>query len=375
MSIHNARGAAGWTVLPTEGASLWDEMLLGTHASFHQFPFWTEPYRKMGITPTYLVHGDPKHPTAYACLQSVGMPGFRLGIMIDGPISLNGAPKVPDHLLHELVDWARRSGYIFLKFTHFDPDAIQQITVQLKAEASDPFPFFGHQSERLVINLVDDEEAMLASFDREVRRQIRAATRVNFEIRSSDSPESLAELWPMIERLTERKGFRVYRPEAGWQELLERASKHQCARVYSASLDSRVVQAIMVVRDANTAEYMLGALDLEALGDNPSPACLLQWNVMKDMRRLGCSAYNLGPPTGTVYRFKKKFNPTHHHPPPPVFVPIRSVLSSIWCKAVLGIILKLWPQIRAMATRGFKKQTPGHHGPRASDQDGETKHE
>ena len=65
----------------------WNETLLHTAGSYHQYPFWTEPYRRMGIRPVYLGYGNGEVLTAYACIQSIGLPGFRLGVVVDGPVN------------------------------------------------------------------------------------------------------------------------------------------------------------------------------------------------------------------------------------------------------------------------------------------------
>lgn len=354
----DSRDPVGWTPIPSSEVSAWDEKLLHTASSYHQYPFWTEPYRRLGIRPTFLLHVGEQASDAYVCVQSVGMPGLRLGIIVNGPVNLHSNAPVDGHILEELVVWARRSGYILLKFSHADPECLHRLVTSLGAKTVDAFPFFGNLGERLVVDLLDDEKAMLASFEREARQDIKKALCAEYEIRSSDSAEDLATIWPMIERLSRRKGIRMYRPVAGWQDLLARASRHQCARIYMASLDSEIVQAILVVRDARIAQTMLSVLDVDTLRGRQSPGCLLHWQAMRDMRRLGCLAYDLGPPSGPVFMFKRKFHPAHAIPPHPVVVATRPALYFLWSRAVLRTILLAWPRLRSALSRLLQWASP-----------------
>jgi hypothetical protein len=196
---------------------------------------------------------------------------------------------------------------------------------------------------------------MLAKFQPVCRYEIRAALRAAYEIRVSDSAQDFATLWPMFERLYERKGFRSFRPLAGWMEMISRASAIKCARIYSASQGARTVQAILVVRDARRAEYMLGALDVEQLGKNPSPACLLHWHAMQDVRRLGCTAYDLGPPSGPVYQFKRKFRPVSHVPPQPVTIATSPLLYRLWTTLGLRGAWRVWPTARSLFSKALRR--------------------
>ena len=100
---------------------------------------------------------------------------------------------------------------------------------------------------------------------------------------------------------------------------------------------------------------MLGALDIERLGKNPSPACLLHWYAMKDSFKLGCKAYNLGPPSGAVYQFKRKFRPRSQVPPPPVTVAVNRPLYWLWTRLVLRVAVPMWPRFRSMLSAVLRR--------------------
>jgi hypothetical protein len=354
--LFHPKAAQGWSRIPPSEIPAWNEKLLHTAASYHQYPFWIEPYRHMGIKRRYLRYVRGGVPIAYVCVQSIGLPRVRLGVIVNGPVGLEVDLPVDEESLRDLVVWARRAGYVFLKFSHFDPELLRCVGSLPRARTVDAFPFFGSQDERLVVPLQDNEDAMLAAFQPVARYEIRAAVRAGYDIRVSDSPDDFASIWPMIERLSERKGFHVYRPVAGWQDMIARASEHRCARVYTAALESKIVQAILVVRDARTAEYRLGALDVNVLGKRPSPACLLHWHAMRDMHRLGCLAYNLGPPSGPVFQFKRKFRPASILPPPSVSVVTSRGLYWCWSNVLLRAAAVMWPAFRSTLARILRRK-------------------
>ena len=342
-----------WREIPCTEIFGWSETLLRTSGGYHQHPFWTEPYRRMGIRPVYLGYGDSEVLTAYACIQSIGLPGFRLGIVVNGPVNLQSDVPVDERVLRSLTTWAKRAGYVFVKFSHRDAGFLGRVASLSNAEPVNAFPFFGGMNDELVVELRENEDEMLASFQSIARYEIRAALRAEYEIRVSDSPRDFAQIWPMIERLSVRRGFRVYRPLAGWLDMIERASAQKCARIYSAHLASKTMQAILVVRDARTAEYMLGALDVDALGGNPSPACLLHWRAMRDAFALGCVAYALGTPSGKVFQFKRKFRPAHLLATEPVTVVTSRIRYWLWSKVILRTALPMWPRFRAMLSQAL----------------------
>ena len=114
---------------------------------------------------------------AVCVMVSVGAPGVRLGVIVDGPVTLQPSSAANTQFLTELIAWAKRAGFVFLKFSHFDADLVRLIESLPNVEAVNAFPFYGSQKERLLVDLQKDEEAMLASFQPVARYEIRAACR------------------------------------------------------------------------------------------------------------------------------------------------------------------------------------------------------
>ncbi len=341
-----------WRPIPSAEVEAWSRRLLSTRASFVQYPYWNEPYRRLGFSPVYLVCFADGAPCAYVALLRLGPPGLRFGLVNGGPVPLRGESVELD-AVRALRAWAKRSGYVFLRIKQNDAQAAQALASLPQGRAENPFPFYGgYDSGVLLVELKERDEDILASFQQVARRNIRAAEKVGYEISASRSPEDFAEAWPLFETVWRRKGVDHDRPRAVWEETIRAAG--DCARLYTAHLNGRLVEAILIFRDGVTADYHLGALEVAALGDHASPSCLLHWRAMRDARDAGCRWYNLGwkdSDADPVYVFKRKFRPLERPTPPPVTLVANALTYALWSGAALPLLLRAWPRLRALLLR------------------------
>jgi hypothetical protein len=344
-----------WHPIADSELDSWNERLLGTAASYVQFPFWNEAYRWLKFKPVYLActPGQDGSPCAYVCLLSIGVPGYRIGLINNGPVNLLADVPVPAMVLEALKHWASQNGFVFLRFSGFGSELLNQVGPTSRVNA---FPFLTINNHPLLVELRESEDEMLAGFQKVARYEIRNARRVGYEITVSDDAKDLEEAWFLFPKLAKRKGFSLRRPPFVWADIIRRASPQKCARLYTARLESRLVQAIIIVRDARMAEYKLGALDVEALSGNPSPSCLLHWHAMRDSYQLGCEYYDLGHPTGAVYKFKRKFRPVAKLYPPPVTLVIKPSSYRLWSEIVLPAFCQIWPQLLSLITRAISSR-------------------
>lgn len=344
-----ASSHTGWTTIPQQELASWNQRLLQTDASLYQYPYWNEPFRRMYFSPQYLVYRSQNEPNAYVCILTIGLPRLKIGLVHRGPVSLGSGLAVSSSALEYLYQWAKDAGYIFLRFSHSDPEYLERIAVLGYSERTDSFPFYRDLSEELMIEQVEDDAQMLASFQPVARRKIKKASTVGYEISVSDSPEAFEAVWPLFQGLSKRKGFR-YRPLASYLDLIRLARSQQCVRIYAAHLEGNPVGAILIIRDRINSCYMSGALDTDALQGQESPSCLLHWRAMRDLYRLGVRYYFLGTRSGLVYRFKQQFRPTERVIPPPVILVINRAGYRLWSGAVRNLML-LWPRFKKLLFR------------------------
>jgi lipid II:glycine glycyltransferase (peptidoglycan interpeptide bridge formation enzyme) len=198
-----------------------------------------------------------------------------------------------------------------------------------RAERTNGVPFYPHPTTELYVDLLRDEKTLFAGFQAVARRNIRRAREAGYVISVDYEPHALKKAWPAFQSRSLQKGIR-YRQLETYERIMCEAKPYRASHLYTAWLKGVPMAAILVLRDCTTAHYFLGTIDADALGDAPSPACLLHWAAMREAADMGCSYYNLGTRSGTVYTFKAKFRPVEHERPSPVTLAIKPRLYQLW---------------------------------------------
>lgn len=80
---------------------------------------------------------------------------------------------------------------------------------------------------------------------------------------------------------------------------------------------------------------------------------LLHWYAMREFARTDppCSYYDLGTRSGSVYRFKQKFDPIERQYPPPVTVVTNAATYALWSGAALPTATRMWPRVKTLLYR------------------------
>lgn len=321
----------GWIEVPKSDLAEWNRRLLCTSAHLHQYPLWNEPLRRIRAAPDYLVYTRDGRSLAWIAVLIVGVGPLRFGLVRGGPVSLDGEPVAPV-AMNALCQWGRKRGIAWLRLAHPDPEPVETVAACAPSRRADLFPFYPHPEPDLVVGLLEDEAAMLSGFQKVARQEIRKAAQAGYDLEWTADAEKLAPAWPMFQSLNQRKGHRVYnRPLESYQELMRLSEPCRCARLYLARLRGRLVQAALLVRDRDSAHYVAGALDVEALEGNVSPACLVHWTAMRDFSVMGARRYVLGGRgSGGLQVFKNKFHPHQWEWAPPVSLALRPALARLW---------------------------------------------
>jgi hypothetical protein len=338
-----------WFEVRAQDLAVWNGVLLDTATSLYQYPFWNEPYRPLWLTPRYMAWGTEDRPLAFVSILTIGFGPAKIGLVFRGPSSLHPEFHFTQPAIQELLDWARAEGYVFIRFTHSDPEILTQLAAAGHAEDFDAFPYFLDypvQSPDYIVEQFDCEEATLAGFDREARRKLRRASEAGYEFRADDSPEALAQAWPLYQDCARRKHFRLERPLSVYQETIRLAQAHDCVRVYSAHLNGKMVGSTLVFRDRTIAHSLLACFD----ADHRHAAVFLHWRAMRDMYRLGARRYNLGPGPGSLARFKQQFCETPVAYPAALTVVLNQSLFQIWRKVIFPIAKGLRPTLRKIVS-------------------------
>ena len=62
--------------------------------------------------------------SAFATVLTLGIGPAKIGLVFRGPAPLSPDIALPRSVYSELLDWARDQGYMFLRFTHSDPEIL-----------------------------------------------------------------------------------------------------------------------------------------------------------------------------------------------------------------------------------------------------------
>ena len=337
-----------WREIPESDLPAWNGRLLETTASLRQYPFFNDGLRRAGglwvttgrrfaaaiaearrwtTAPRFLARETPQGGT-FACIVTIGVPGFKVGCILDGPIALHDG-QVDKAAIRELIEWARDNNYIALRVTHSSEDFLAALADMGTSERIDGVPFYPHPSSELYIDLLPDASAISAGFQAVARRNIRQAREAGYSVTIDTEPEAMVKAWPAFRSRSAQKGI-SYRDLDTYKRMMSAAKPHGTAHLYTAWRQEIPIAAILILRDRTTAHYFLGTIDVDALGDAPSPACLLHWDAMQEAKERGASFYNLGTRSGPVYTFKAKFRPVEHDHPAPLTLVIKPALYRLW---------------------------------------------
>jgi len=339
-----------WRELPQTELGEWNRRLLEEpSASIRQFPLFNEGLRGSGglwvtipgrysaaialgrrwtTTPRYLVHQSPNGATIFVCIVTIGVPGFRFGCILDGPVAMDGGP-IEASAVRDLIIWARRNHYVAIRLTHSSEAFLDSWSRVGSSDRVDGVPFYPRPTSELYVELLSDEAPMLSRFQAVARRNIRQGRDAGYEISVDHDPGALRKAWPAFESRSAQKGI-TYRDLETYTRMMREAEPHRAAHLYTAWRERRPVAAILNLRDRTTAHYFLGTIALDVLGDAPSPAALLHWTAMRHAAEMGATFYNLGTRSGPVYTFKAKFRPVEHDRPEPLTLIINPWLYGLW---------------------------------------------
>ena len=307
------------------------------HASIKQYPAFNERFRRFLSKPTYLKCVDGSGATlGFVGLISLAFPGIRCGFVIDGPVFFGGRPCEDDHG-RALVAWLRSHGYAFVRFSHRDPAQIQSFALWPEAVRENPLPFILRYGSECVISLKADDAEMHSGFQQTARKEIRRAREAGSIIRRSSNLKDFQNLWPIFTKRAKEKGFPLQNLER-YESMFALSRREDLARLYTCYYNDLPVFPVLLLRERAEVYGMLGALDKNALGDKPSPCCLVYWTIMREYRDLGCLRFNMGQPTGSVYALKRKFRPSMTPSPFTITLVVNPRVYRIWIRVIMRTI-------------------------------------
>lgn len=147
-----------------------------------------------------------------------------------------------------------------------------------------------------LVDLTLDDDALLASFDKDTRYAIRRAERegvVTAVIAEPDDDAALSELHALVSETLDRAHYRLpslERYRLAWRGLA-RAGR---ARIVEARYEGRLESAALLVVEGDRSFYLYGGSIREAKGDTKRfPSYAAQWRMMLTAREMGARTHDL----------------------------------------------------------------------------------
>ena len=158
----------------------------------------------------------------------------------------------------------------------------------------------------IIINIKDDEDAILARMKQKTRYNIRLAEKKRVTVRVWGDIESFHKMMLVTGG---RDGFGVHSLEYYKRAYEFLHSKGMC-EILVAEYEGKSLAALFVARNGNHAYYLYGASTDEER--NRMPTYLLQWEAMKWAKARGCGEYDLwGVPDEDEATLEANFETRH----------------------------------------------------------------
>jgi peptidoglycan pentaglycine glycine transferase (the first glycine) len=210
------------------------------------------------------------------------------------------APRGPwwrdDDALRALLGWLRRKQAFRAPLLRADPLVTDDKT--LRALGFWPSPQQIQPRATILVDLARSDDAIMESFDRQVRYNARHALKKGVEV-AEGGIELVRDFWGLLNATAERKGF-VERSVDYYEQFLRHFGSS--ARVFLARYEGETVYGAVLALFGQRAYYLYGASG----GDRSvKPSELTQYRAMLWAKSRGATLYDMwGVPT----------HPTEEHP-------------------------------------------------------------
>lgn len=192
-------------------------------------------------------------------------------------------------LLAEMTALARREHAAYLRVSPAETDG-PEAAERWRQNGFIPAPTPMHVEHTWVVDLTVGEERLWAGMRRQTRSAIRHAQAAGVTVTTSVAPADLEVLIALYAETARRNGFRPLPADFIRQEG-EVFLAHDEAQLFLAQGAGRPLAAVLVLfhGDAAYAHHGASASEQRKL----FPAHLIQWEIMRAVRRRGCRMYDL----------------------------------------------------------------------------------
>lgn len=153
------------------------------------------------------------------------------------------------------------------------------------------------------INILPNEEQLLADMKQKVRYNISLAKKHNVVIRQSCEISDIEAFWQLTKQTADRDGFKSHSKEH-YKKMFEAMCSCNNLKLFLAEYNGKIIAANIVTFFGNTCTYLHGAsADLHREVMAPY---LLQWETILAAKKQGLEFYDFGGVNGKTY-FNEKW--------------------------------------------------------------------
>jgi peptidoglycan pentaglycine glycine transferase (the first glycine) len=289
----------------------WDEAAAWSpRGHVMQSTAWARIRRAQGWRAEY-VRGERPLPCALVLWRPLAF-GQRLAYVPRGPVIEPGDAEGLRRILEQLAERARRGGAVFLKV---DPELDPADAAPALAEAGfRRGPDIQPVLATLELALGRDDDALLATFEKDTRWSVRQATKRGVVVRVAEGDADLRTFHALYAETGSRAGF-ITRTAQYYRSVWGTLIAAGLATLRLAEHGGRAVAGAITWRCGERELYMYGASN-EA-GRRCYASYLLQWECIRAARDRGAARYDFGgipldpertdDPMRGPYLFKKGF--------------------------------------------------------------------
>jgi len=241
---------------------------------------------------------------------------------IEGGVLLNrNDPSLLEAFCQGLISKLASESFVDLRLFMHQPRRIEGREVAENLALHDAVDRLGFRRDEneigtYFVRLDRDDEAIVESFSKNCRRDVRKAEREGVTVEAS-TDESLLDLFYKQHASTYgRKGLPVA-PKKPFVATIARGVREGLMRIYSASFAGKIVNMALISR-VGIPRYMKGASIVSTLEERVPPSGqILHYRIMRHLRDEGYRLYDLGGSPGpepaeghpnySVWRFKHGF--------------------------------------------------------------------
>ncbi len=292
--------------------SQWNQFILtDKNISFVQSIHRVRAYEKYGMDWELLLCIDEEDNVLLGSANVIiKMPLFKLYICSNGPTIAQGFEDKSEEFFEQFKNRAQRLGCLASQISvpnKFNPAQLQDAIV------GSIFTNVASATKNSMISLKTEEnqlldkEALIATFSKKGRRDVRASYRKGLTSKLAKNEEDLKQAYACVENNARMKGYQV-RAWDDMKDFILASVKSGNAYVITAWFDEEIQGAVLLERSSNYLSYSMGGVKRHT--PDLLTGYFLQTEAMMLAISLELDYYDVsyeGPKE--VQRFKKMFNP------------------------------------------------------------------